>query len=371
MKIAPSNPTDNPFVSEIKQILEQARRKAYSAINTAMVDAYWLVGKRIVEQEQKGEQRAVYGEYLIKELSIALTVELGKGFTERNLRNFRQFYLTFPESEIRHTLCTESETPIRHTLCSKSDSINNHLFLRKLSWSHIRCIMRVPNSDARDYYLKEAAENTWSVRTLDRNIATLYYERLLMSPSKEPVVQEMKEKTKNFQQDKLEFIKNPCVLEFLNLPANTGYTEAELEKALISNLQHFLLELGKGFAFVERQQLLRTETNDYYLDLVFYNYFLKCFVLIDLKTNRITHQDVGQMDMYVRMYDELKCNKDDNPTIGIILCTDTDQDIARYSILKGNEQIFASKYKLYLPTEEELRAEIEREKMKFRLQMEK
>jgi predicted nuclease of restriction endonuclease-like (RecB) superfamily len=192
-----------------------------------------------------------------------------------------------------------------------------------------------------------------------------------MSPSKEPVVQEMKEKTKGFQQDKLEFIKNPCVLEFLNLPANTGYTEAELEKALISNLQRFLLELGKGFAFVERQQLLRTETNDYYLDLVFYNYFLKCFVLIDLKTNRITHQDVGQMDMYVRMYDELKCNKDDNPTIGIILCTDTDQDIARYSILKGNEQIFASKYRLYLPTEEELRAEIEREKMNFRLQTEK
>lgn len=270
MKTTPTNPTDNPFVSEIKQILEQARHKAYSAINTAMVNAYWLVGKRIVEQEQKGEQRAVYGEYLIKELSIVLTTEFGKGFTERNLRNFRQFYLTFPDSEIRHTLCSES------------DSINNHLFLSKLSWSHIRCIMRITNPDARAYYLKETAENTWSVRTLDRNISTLYYDRLLMSPSKEPVVQEMKEKTKGFQQDKLEFIKNPCVLEFLNLPANTGYTEAELEKALISNLQRFLLELGKGFAFVERQQLLRTETNDYYLDLVFYNYFLKCFVLIDL-----------------------------------------------------------------------------------------
>jgi len=347
MKKSPTNSTDNPFVSEIKQILEQARQKAYSAINTAMVDAYWLVGKRIVEQEQNGEQRAVYGDYLIKELSVALTVEFGSGFSSQSLRNYRQFYLTFPEK------------PIRSTLWSK------------LSWSHIRCIMRVSNPEARAYYLKETAENTWSVRTLDRNISTLYYDRLLMSPSKEPVVQEMKEKTKDFQQDKLEFIKNPCVLEFLNLPANTGYTEAELEKALTGNLQRFLLELGKGFAFVERQQLLRTETSDYYLDLVFYNYFLKCFVLIDLKTNRITHQDVGQMDMYVRMYDELKCNKDDNPTIGIILCTDTDQDIARYSILKGNEQIFASKYKLYLPTEEELRVEIEREKMNFRLQMEK
>ncbi len=207
------------------------------------------------------------------------------------------------------------------------------------------------------------------VRALDRNISTLYYERLLKSPNQEPVKQEMLEKIKPLQTDKYEFIKNPSVLEFLNLPANMGYTEDELEKALLNNLEQFLLELGKGYAFVERQKRIRTETRDYYIDLVFYNYILKCFVLIDLKTHQITHQDVGQMDMYVRMFDERICGKQDNPTIGIVLCSETDQDIARYSILKNNEQIFATKYKLYLPTDEELRAEIEREKLHLRLQL--
>jgi predicted nuclease of restriction endonuclease-like (RecB) superfamily len=241
----------------------------------------------------------------------------------------------------------------------------------KLSWSHYQLIMRVLNKDSRNYYLKEAAEHDWSVRTLDRNIATQYYERLLLSQVKEPVVNEMLEKTQVFQADKLEFIKNPTVLEFLNLPANTGYTEDDLEKAIINQLQSFLLELGKGFAFVARQQLIRTETTDYYVDLVFYNYLLKCFVLIDLKTSRVTHQDVGQMDMYVRMYDELKKSLDDNPSIGIVLCSETDQSIAKYSILKGNEQLFATKYKLFLPTEEELKAEIERQKINIKLQFEK
>ena len=239
-----------------------------------------------------------------------------------------------------------------------------------LGWSHIQRIMRVTNPEARAWYLKEASEQTWDVRTLDRNISTQYYERLLMSQVRKPVVKEMQTKTRKFQKDKLEFIKNPSVLEFLGLPGNTGYSEAVLEKAIINHLQQFILELGKGFAFVERQQLIRTETSDYYVDLVFYNYILKCFILIDLKTTRITHQDVGQMDMYVRMYDELTRNEGDNPTIGILLCSETDKDIARYSILKGNEHLFATKYKLYLPTEEELRIEIEREKEFIRLQLE-
>jgi predicted nuclease of restriction endonuclease-like (RecB) superfamily len=223
---------------------------------------------------------------------------------------------------------------------------------------------------AREYYIKETAANAWSVRTLDRNIASQYYQRLLASQVKEPVVQEMEAKTAVFQKNKLEFIKNPSVLEFLNLPMHSSMTESKIETAIIDNLHHFLLELGKGFAFVERQKLIRTDAREYFIDLVFYNYILKCFVLIDLKTDRISHQDVGQMDMYVRMYDETIKSDDDNPTVGIVLCSETDHDIARYSILKGNEQIFATKYKLYLPTEEELAAEIEREKEMIRLQLE-
>ncbi len=328
------------FVDDIKQTLEQARQKAYSATAFAMVECYWLMGKRIVKEEQLGQERASYG----KEVLYNLSIELGKGFSYRTLSDYRQFYGTFPVWEDFAHMCA------------------------KLSWSHIRLIMRVADKNAQAYYLKEATTNNWAVRTLDRNISTLYYERLLLSQIKEPVQHEMTEKTTAFQQDKFEFIKNPAVLEFLNLPANMSYTEAEIEKALIDNIQKFILELGKGFAFVERQQLIRTETKDYYIDLIFYNYLLKCFVIIDLKTEPITHQDVGQMDMYVRMYDELKKSNDDNPTVGILLCTETDQDIARYSILKGNEQIFATKYKLYLPTEEELRIEIEREKLILKMQ---
>ncbi len=285
-----------------------------------------MVGKHIVEEEQHGQERAAYGTQLLKILSVELCNSFGKGFSERNLRNFRQFYLTFPSDKIWQMLSAE------------------------LSWSHYQLLMKVTNLDARNYYLREAAQNAWTVRTLDRNIATQYYERLLLSQITEPVKIEMLEKTANFQIDKFEFIKNPSVLEFLNLPSNTGFTEAALEKAIINHLQQFLLELGKGYAFVAQQQLIRTENKDYFIDLVFYNFILKCFVLIDLKTDRITHQDVGQMDMYVRMYDERKRNESDNPTIGIVLCSETDQDIARYSILNGNEQIFASKYKLfYLP----------------------
>jgi predicted nuclease of restriction endonuclease-like (RecB) superfamily len=223
--------------------------------------------------------------------------------------------------------------------------------------------MRVSDKKAQAYYLKEAAENHWSVRTLDRNISTLYYHRLLSSQIKEPVVQEMQEKTAAFQDDKLDFIKNPLALEFLGLPANAGYSEDILEQAIMNEMQRFLLEMGKGFAFVERQQLVRTDTADFYIDLVFYNYILKCFVIVELKTHKITHQDIGQLDMYVRMYDDLKRGSGDSPTIGILLCTGTDATMARYSVLNENRQLFASKYLPYLPTEEELRNEIERQKM--------
>ena len=210
--------------------------------------------------------------------------------------------------------------------------------------------------------MKEASEQMWSYRTLDRNISTLYYRRLLASQIKEPVVKEMQEKTAAFQNDKLEFIKNPSVLEFLGLPSSKGYTENTLEQAIIDQMQNFLLELGKGFSFVARQQHIKTETQDFYIDLVFYNYILKCFVIIELKTHELTHQDIGQLDMYVRMYDDLKKREDDNPTIGILLCTETDKTIARYSVLNGNRQLFASKYLPYLPTEKELEEEIERQK---------
>lgn len=334
---------NSPFIADIKLILAKARQKAYSAVNSAMVEAHWQIGKRIVEEEQQGKERANYGEEILKALSIELTKEFGKGFGERNLRDFRQFYLTFQDKKIWHTLCA------------------------KLSWSHIRLIMRVENKDAQKYYLKETAENHWSVRTLDRNISTLYYHRLLSSQIKEPVVKEMQEKTAESQQDKMEFIKNPSVLEFLGLPDNKGYTETDLEQAIINEMQKFLLELGKGFAFVERQQHIRTETQDFYIDLVFYNYILKCFIIVELKTHKITHQDIGQLDMYVRMYDDLKKTKEDNPTIGLLLCTETDKTIAKYSVLSENKQLFASKYLSYLPTEEELAMEIERQKILFKI----
>lgn len=342
---------------DVKEIVQQARSQVYRAVNSAMVWAYWLVGKRIVEEEQGGEKRAEYGTYLIATLSQELTTAFGKGFSIQSLKNFRQFYLTFPALPIGSTVWSQSK--------SKSSAPWS-----LLSWSHFKAIMRVTDSAAREWYVKESSVNNWSVRTLDRNISSQYYQRLLASQVKDPVIQEMEKKTAPYQNEKLEFIKNPSVLEFLNLPTQAGLTESKIEMAIVDNLHQFLLELGKGFAFVERQKLIRTETRDYFIDLVFYNYILKCFVLIDLKTERVMHQDVGQMDMYVRMFDEMIKGAEDNPTVGIVLCSETDHDIAHYSILKGNEQIFATKYKLYLPTAEELAAEIEREKEMIRLQLE-
>lgn len=330
------------FIDEIKQIVQQARKQAYSAINSAMIEAYWKLGKRIVEEEQQGQVRADYGKQLLKSLSKVLTEEFGKGFSVGSLYYYRQFYLTFPEI---------FATP-----------------WRILSWSHYKRLMQVSDAKARVWYLKEAAEQMWSYRTLDRNIGSQYYHRLLLSQHKDVVEKEMKTLTRSYQEDNLEFIKNPTVAEFIGLSPNSDFTETDLESAIIGNLQRFLLELGKGFSFVARQKLVRTEKRDYFIDLVFYNYLLKCFVLVDLKTTPITHQDVGQMDMYVRIYDERVRGESDNPTIGIVLCSETDEDIARYSVLHDNERLFASKYMLYMPTEEELRDEINRQKEFYRLQ---
>jgi predicted nuclease of restriction endonuclease-like (RecB) superfamily len=328
------------MIANIKLMLNAARKQAYQAINSAMVEVYWKIGQRIVEEEQKGESRAVYGSKLLQLLSLELTAEFGKGFSERTLREFRQFYIYFDDFEKWRTLSA------------------------KLNWSHFQRVLRVSNEQARNFYLNEASENMWSVRTLDRNISTLYYQRLIATQKKE-TENETNLKLDSFIAD--DFIKSPTVLEFLSLPTGLSYSEKELENALIENLQKFILELGKGFAFVERQQHIKTDTGDFYIDLVFYNFIMKCFVLIELKTDKLTHQDIGQLDMYVRMYDDLKKGLDDNPTVGILLCTETDRTIAKYSVLNGSEQLIAAKYLPYLPSEQELIEEIEREKLRFKL----
>ena len=329
----------NNYINEVKEILKNARQKAYTAINSAMVEAYWEIGRRIVEEEQRGKERAEYGKEILQNLSKELTEEFGKGFGERNIRNIRQFYVLFSDYEKWKSL------------------------ISKLTWTHIQKVLKDADEKARIFYLTEAAENMWSVRTLDRNISTLYYNRIVASIDKKIVENEMKDKTKKLQAE--EFIKNPVVLEFLDLPTNMSYTENELEKALTDDIQKFMMELGKGFAFVERQQHIRTENSDFYIDLVFYNYILKCFVIVELKTEKLTHQDIGQLDMYVRMYDDLKKQENDNPTIGLLLCTDTDRTIIKYSVLNDNKNLFASKYINYLPSEEELINEIERQKTLF------
>ncbi|MFO0147009.1 MAG: YhcG family protein [Betaproteobacteria bacterium] len=318
--------------AEIKAILEQARTKVRSAVNSAMVEAYWLNGQRIVQEEQRGSNRAVYGERLLANLSRELSASFGKGFSYANLRNFRQFYLTYPDQQICYTLCS------------------------KLSWSHNRLIMREDDPKARAYYLAESASQQWTVRQLERNLQSRSFQRLLSSQGSSP-------------QDRLprseplgDFIKDPYVLEFLELPESGQLKESALEQAIIGELQNFLLELGKGFSFVARQMRISTETSHFFVDLVFYNFLLKCFVIIDLKTGKLTHQDIGQMDMYVRMFDDLKRGEDDNPTIGIILCDSKDETVVRYSVIQESQQLFASKYQRILPTEEELIAEIEREK---------
>ncbi|MDO4510808.1 MAG: PDDEXK nuclease domain-containing protein [Bacteroidales bacterium] len=326
--------------------IEEARSFAYRQVNEALVRRNWSIGKLIAEEELKGADRAEYGATIIKLLSKRLTAVYGKGFTKSNLYSFVRFHESFPK--------------IFHTACGKSSRI--------LSWSHYRTLIQEINDDARNWYEQEALAQNWSVRTLQRNISSQYYYRILSSQRKDLVEKEMLQLTAPLQSaDPIDFIKNPVVGEFLGFTGDSSFRESELEQAIIDNLEKFLLEMGKGFAFVARQQHIHTEKQDYYIDLVFYNYILKCFVLIDLKTAKITHQDVGQMDMYVRMYDERQRSVDDNPTIGILLCDDTDEDIARYSVLHDNDQLFASKFMTYMPSQEQLRIEIERQKEIFYL----
>ena len=363
------NDEDNMLVNDLRSIVSKARSKAFAAVNYSLVERNWRIGQRIVEEEQNGASRAEYGKHVIEVASTALTKEFGKGFSETNIMNFKKFYLKFKELTIPQTLSEEFKKQKHQTLSDEFSLLpqkgltqSAQSELRLLPWSHYERLIRVEDKQAREWYAKEAFNEGWSYRTLNRNINTLYYERLLMSKKKRPVVDEMQDKTKAYQQDKLEYIKSPVVLEFLGLPEDTSLAESKLETAIINNLEKFLMEMGKGYALVARQQHIRTEENDYYIDLVFYNYLIKSFILVDLKVNRITYQDVGQMDMYLQMYDKMKKGPDDNPTIGIILCTETDSDVARYSTLAKNDQMFASKYKLYLPDKEDLRREIERQK---------
>lgn len=320
---------------EVQKILQLARQTAYKAVNFAMVTAYWQIGKVITENELQ-HKRAEYGKSVLRNLASRLTEEFGKGFDESNLRYMCLFYKAFP---IYDTL--------RH----------------ELSWSHYRKLISVEDEKARQWYMNEAASQVWSTRQLDRQISTLYYERLALSTNKQSVVEEAKQKLTNYTPE--DFIHTPMVLEFLNLKDYPSLHESALEQALIDNLQDFLLELGKGFCFVARQKRMRYDDEDFYLDLVFYHSILKCHVLIDLKLGKLTHQDVGQMDSYIRMYDALYKNDDDNPTIGLILCSQKNEAIARYSVLNDAKQIFSSRYTLYLPSEEELKREIEKEQKRI------
>jgi len=324
----------NTLYNTINQIIEEARNTVYRTANFTMVQAYWSIGRAIVEEEQNGQDRAEYGQELIKQLAKKLTKKHGKSFSERNLWYIKQFYQKWT---------------------------NMNALRSELSWTHYRLLLRVENDQARQFYLQEAIECNWSTRSLERQIGNLYYDRMLMSQNTRVVKQEATEKTN--QQEPKDIIKDPYVLAFLGLKDNTDFRESELEQAIIDKLQDFLIELGKGFAFVGRQYRLTTETGKHFhADLVFYNYILKCFLVIDLKTEPLTHQDIGQIDMYVRYFEDKIRQENDNPTIGLILCTEKDSTVVKYSLLNDNKQIFAAKYMTYLPTEQELKKEIERER---------
>ena len=308
------------LVADVRNIIEEGRKRAFSVAGQVAILTYWNVGRRIVEEEQQGNARAEYG----------------TGYGRRNLAYYRKFYLEFNDLNILHT------------------------HVQNLNWSHIRRILSVSNPEAREWYLKTAADDMWSVKTLDRNISTQYYERRLAAQREDIAMPAPQSGS-----DPMEYIKNPMVAEFMGFHRDNNYSESQLEQALVDNLEKFILELGRGFAFVERQQHVVTDTADFYIDLVFYNFKMKRFVIFELKTHKLTHQDIGQLDMYVRMYDDLVKGTDDAPTVGVLLCTDTDSTIARYSVLHDNEQLYAAKYMTYMPTEDELRNEIEQQKRFF------
>lgn len=350
-------------------IIDQAKEVAYRQVNETLIKRNWLLGMRINMDVLKA-QRAEYGEQIVKTLATSLTLRYGEGFTKTNLYNYIGFYQKWPE--IFHAVSGKSIDfdNIFHAVSGKCGNIMQSVIAKspiRLSWTHYRIILQENNKEAREWYEQEAAREMWGTRTLQRNVSSQYYHRLLQSQKKEAVHDEMKQLTAPLQ-DKLEYLKNPVIAEFLGFKNNTDYTESDLEQSIIDHLIPFLMELGKGFTLADRQKHIHTEKEDYYIDLVFYNYNLRCFVLVDLKTTKLRHQDVGQMDMYVRMYDEMMCPQGHNPTIGILLCADTDEDVAHYSVLNGNDQLYAAKYLTYMPTQEELRREIEQQKEFFRLQ---
>ncbi len=370
------------FITDLKNIVSTARNMSFRAANLMQVACNWLLGWRIVEQEQQGKARADYGKRIIEDASKFLTENFGSGFSETQLRNFRKFYQMFGFLQIQQALPAEFKNEvlkIQQTLSAKSiqspkrqsDVLNQQQveqpLLPQLSWSHYECLMRVTDIDARTWYMQEVASQQWDYRTLKRNIASQYYYRLMQTPKakKATVVKEMKKLTADYQKERSEFIKNPLIAEFLGVNQGTAVTESTLENAILNHLQNFLMEMGKGYAFVGRQQHIHTEDDDYYIDLVFYNYMLKCFVLIDLKTRKISYEDVGQMDMYLKLYDTYKKTEGDNPTIGIILCSDTNADVARFSTLATNKRMYAAKYLTYIPSKEILAREIEMQKEQF------
>lgn len=338
MSLIPSTPLafHAPLLDALRELIQSGRQRALRAVDMVQVQTCWEIGRHIIEYEQAGENRAGYGRQLLVTLAQTLSQEFGKGFDVTNLRHMRGFFLAFP---------------IRDTVC------------RELSWSHYRTLIRVESEVARHWYLDEAIAQNWSVRALDRQISSLYYDRLILSKDAQAVRDEARQKVRALGVVPRNFIQDPVMLEFLGLPETGKLLESKLEAALMDKLQSFLLELGRGFSFVTRQQRISTESQDFYIDLVFYHYVLKCFVLFELKTTKLTHQDIGQMDMYVRMFDDLKRDASDGPTIGIILCSHKDESVVRYSVLHDSEQLFASKYKLVLPSEEELRQELERERL--------
>ena len=361
---------DTSFVGDLKIIVGSAREYSYRAANLMQVVSNWLVGWRIVEQEQHGSKRAEYGKHVIELASKTLTEEFGKGYSETALRRFRKFYLEFSNLQVLQAVPKQFVEQLAQiqppTLAESETAIPLY---PQLSWMHYERLMRVSDLNARQWYMQEAASQQWDYRTLKRNIDTQYYYRLTQTPDakKQVVIDEMLDLTADYQKEKSAFVKNPMLVEFLGLTQDTSLTETELETSLLDHLRDFLMELGKGYAFVTRQQHIHTDDDDYYIDLVFYNYILKCFILIDLKTTKVSYQDVGQMDMYLKMYDTYKRREGDSPTIGIILCAETNADVARFSTLATNKQMYAAKYLTYMPSKEELRREIERQKEIFML----
>lgn len=359
---------EDRLFDRVVDILEKARKNVVRSVNSNMVIAYWLIGREIVESVQEGEERARYGEKLLISLSEQLNYKYSKGFSITNLKYFRQFYLEF-----------KGRGPIRHLSGGESDNSKGHLtggeliegFDPDLSWSHYRALMSVKNKEARDFYEKEASECGWSKAQLERQIQTSYFERILKKKGSNGLLPAERERLEGEKLTAVHILKSPFVLEFLDLPDNPVLHENELENQIINNLQAFLLELGKGFSFVARQKHIRFDDDDFYIDLVFYNYLLRCFILIDLKIGKLTHKDVGQMDGYVRLFEDKYKNEGDNPTIGLILCSDKSESVAKYSVLQEGKQIFASKYLKYLPSEQELKDEIKRETNMVREKMAK